>query len=99
MPETPAFLAERLKTEGDKTAAFFAALTADQWKSKVYTEGETWTIRNVLAHYVTAEKGFVKIFSSTVRMKNTRRMITPACDSVSFLIPLFEFFIKYSRNV
>ena len=64
MPETPAFLAERLKTEGDKTAAFFAALTADQWKSKVYTEGETWTIRNVLAHYVTAEKGFIKIFAS-----------------------------------
>jgi hypothetical protein len=64
MPETPAFLAERLKTEGDKTASFFASLTADQWKSEVYTEGETWTIRNVLAHYVTAEKGFVSIFTS-----------------------------------
>jgi hypothetical protein len=64
MPETPAFLADRLKTEGDKTAAFFASLSADQWKSEVYTEGETWTIRNVLAHYVTAEKGFVKIFAS-----------------------------------
>lgn len=64
MPETPAFLAERLKTEGDKTAAFFASLTDSQWKSEVYTEGETWTIRNVLAHYVTAEKGFVKIFAS-----------------------------------
>src|SRR5512145_1011412 len=64
MPETPAFLSERLKTEGDKTAAFFASLTSDQWKSEVYTEGETWTIRNVLAHYVTAEKGFVSIFTS-----------------------------------
>ena len=64
MPETPAFLAERLKTEGDKTAAFFASLTVDQWKLEVYTEGEKWTIRNVLAHYVTAEKGFVKIFAS-----------------------------------
>ena len=64
MPETPAFLAERLKTEGDKTAAFFASLTDDEWKSEVYTEGETWTIRNVLAHYVTAEKGFISIFTS-----------------------------------
>jgi uncharacterized damage-inducible protein DinB len=64
MPETPAFLAERLKTEGDKTAAFFASLTDDQWKSEVYTEGETWTVRNVLAHYVTAEKGFVSIFTN-----------------------------------
>jgi uncharacterized damage-inducible protein DinB len=63
MPETPAFLAERLKTEGDKTTVFFASLTDEQWKSEVYTEGETWTIRNVLAHYVTAEKGFVSIFA------------------------------------
>jgi len=64
MPETPAFLAERLKTEGDKTAAFFASLTPDQWNLEVYTEGETWAIRSVLAHYVTAEKGFVTIFTS-----------------------------------
>jgi uncharacterized damage-inducible protein DinB len=64
MPETPSFLAERLKTEGDKTAAFFASLTSDQWKSVVYTEGEAWTVRSVLAHYVTAEKGFISIFTS-----------------------------------
>jgi hypothetical protein len=63
MPETPAFLSERLKTEGEKTTAFFAALTADQWNSLVYTEGAEWTVRNVLAHYVTAEKGFVKLFT------------------------------------
>jgi hypothetical protein len=64
MPETPAFLAERLKTEGDKTFAFFLSLSADQWNSEVYTEGETWTVRNVLAHYVTSEKGLVKLFAS-----------------------------------
>ncbi len=64
MAENPAFLAERLKTEGEKTAAFFATLTPEQWQSTVYTEGETWTIRSVLAHYVTAEKGFLGIFSS-----------------------------------
>ena len=64
MPETPSFLSERLKTEGEKTAAFFASLTDDQWQAAVYTEGATWTIRNVLAHYVTAEKGFLKLFPS-----------------------------------
>jgi len=63
MPETPAFLAERLKAEGEKTAAFFAALSADQWNLEVYTEGETWAVRNVLSHYLTAEKGFLKIFA------------------------------------
>jgi len=64
MSETPTFLAERLKTEGEKTFAFFANLSPAQWQSSVYTEGETWTIRNVLAHYVTAEQGFIGIFSS-----------------------------------
>lgn len=62
MPESPAFLAERLKSEGEKTAAFFAALNDAQWNETVYTEGGEWTVRNVLAHFVTAEKGFLRIF-------------------------------------
>jgi uncharacterized protein (TIGR03083 family) len=64
MPDTPSFLAERLKTEGEKTAAFFASLTPEQWQATVYTEGGEWTVRSVLAHYVTAEKGFLQIFAS-----------------------------------
>jgi uncharacterized protein (TIGR03083 family) len=64
MPDDPAFLAERLRAEGDKTLTFFAGLSPAQWQASVYTEGETWTIRSVLAHYVTAEKGFVSIFNS-----------------------------------
>ena len=58
MSET-AELAETLKTEGERMLAFFAELTDAQWVSEVYTEGETWTIRNVLAHYVTSERGLV----------------------------------------
>ncbi len=64
MPETPAFLAERLKAEGEKTAAFFASLAAGQWNAIVYTEGAEWTVRSILAHYVTAEKGFARLFPS-----------------------------------
>ncbi len=64
MSDTPAFLAERLRVEGDKTIAFFSGLKPEQWQETVYTEGETWTIRSVLAHYVTAERGFLTIFSS-----------------------------------
>lgn len=62
MSGTPAFLAERLKAEGEKMAEFFTALTDAQWQSEVYTEGATWTVRNVLAHLVTAERAFVKLF-------------------------------------
>jgi uncharacterized damage-inducible protein DinB len=55
-------LAEKLKTEGERMAAFFAELTPDQWADEVYTEGTTWSIRNVLAHFVTSERGLVKLF-------------------------------------
>ena len=59
---SPAWLAERLKKEGEKVVAYFTALTDDQWNTEVYTEGDTWTIRNVLAHFVTSERGLLKLF-------------------------------------
>jgi DinB superfamily len=62
MPETPAFLVERLKTEGEKTAAFFSALADGQWTLPVYSEGETWTVRSLLAHYVSAERELFRLF-------------------------------------
>lgn len=55
-------LAEKLKTEGERMAAFFAGLTDEQWGVDVYTEGATWSIRNVLAHFVTSERGLLKLF-------------------------------------
>jgi len=61
-------LADKLQSEGEKFFALFAGLTDDQWQMKVYTEGETWTIRNVLAHFVTSERGLVKLFE---RIRNT----------------------------
>lgn len=63
MPENPEYLSERLKSEGEKTLAFFESLTPQQWHIEVYTEGERWTVRSVLVHYVTAERAFVKLFS------------------------------------
>ncbi|RPJ24425.1 MAG: DinB family protein [Chloroflexi bacterium] len=55
-------LAEKLKSEGEKFTAIFAGLTDDQWQMEVYTEGATWTLRNVLAHFVTSERGLLKLF-------------------------------------
>lgn len=55
-------LAEKLKTEGERMAAFFAEITDEQWTHEVYTEGTTWSIRNVLSHFVTSERGLVKLF-------------------------------------
>ena len=55
-------LADKLQSEGEKFYSLFAGLADDQWNLKVYTEGATWTIRNVLAHFVTSERGLVKLF-------------------------------------
>jgi len=55
-------LAEKLKVEGERTAAVFADLGDEQWQKEVYTEGATWTIRNVLSHFVTSERGLLKLF-------------------------------------
>ena len=55
-------LAEKLKSEGEKFTAIFAGLADNQWQMEVYTEGETWTIRNVLSHFVTSERGLVRLF-------------------------------------
>jgi hypothetical protein len=65
MPETtPAWLADRLKKEGEKVVTYFSALTDEQWQAEVYTEDDTWTICNVLAHFVTSERGLHKLFES-----------------------------------
>ena len=55
-------LADKLKSEGEKFFALFAGLTDTQWSAEVYTEGSVWTIRNVLSHFVTSERGLVKLF-------------------------------------
>jgi uncharacterized damage-inducible protein DinB len=63
MSET-AELAQKLKSEGEKFATFFGGLTEDQWKKEVYIEGSVWNIRNILAHLMTSERAFVKLFEN-----------------------------------
>lgn len=62
MTETPTFLAERLRAEGEKTTAFFAALSPEQWQTMIYTEDSQWSVRSVLAHFVSAEQSFLRLF-------------------------------------
>jgi hypothetical protein len=60
-------LAEKLKSEGEKMVSIFNGLDDEQWNQEVYTEGTTWTIRNVLSHFVTSERGLVKLFEQIRR--------------------------------
>ena len=55
-------LAAKLKSEGDKFVSIFSRFTDEQWNQDVYTEGSAWTMRNVLSHFVTSERGLLKLF-------------------------------------
>jgi hypothetical protein len=55
-------LAEKLKSEGERFVSIFSSLSDEQWNQEVYTEGAMWTVRNVLSHFVTSERGLLKLF-------------------------------------
>lgn len=49
---------KRLRDEGDKLLALFETLTDAQWQLTIYTDGAVWTIKDLLAHQVSAEREF-----------------------------------------
>jgi len=61
MPDTPSHLSERMLSEGQKTLEFFRLLTPEQWDLAIYTEGSEWAVRDVLAHFVSAESGVARL--------------------------------------
>ena len=64
MPDSPTFLSERLLHEGEKSIAFFQALSPEQLSQEVYTEGSCWTSHQVLAHFATAEYSLRKLIEN-----------------------------------
>ncbi len=57
-------LAAKLESEGEKMSGIFGGMSAEQWGTEIYTEGSTWTVRNILAHLMTVERAFIKLFES-----------------------------------
>jgi len=57
-------LVKRLREEGSKSLLFFQALTPDLWEKQLYSEGTQWTIKNVMAHFVSAEAGIVQLIEN-----------------------------------
>jgi uncharacterized protein (TIGR03083 family) len=58
MPNRQELILKRLHEEGQKTAAYFRTLTDEQFGRQVYTTGPLWRVRDVLAHFVSAERTF-----------------------------------------
>lgn len=64
MADTPAHLAERLRTEGEKTQEFFRALTPAHWEQTVYTDGSIWSVRAIFSHFVATEASITKLIEN-----------------------------------
>ncbi|MFH1184408.1 MAG: DinB family protein [Chloroflexota bacterium] len=62
-----AALAAKLRTEGEKLSRLMAGLAESEWTAEVYAEGTTWTVRNILAHLMTSERAFLRLFDQIRR--------------------------------
>jgi hypothetical protein len=56
MPDRQELILKRLQNEGRKTAAYFRSLRNGDFGQPVYTTGPNWRVRDVLAHFVSAEQ-------------------------------------------
>jgi hypothetical protein len=64
MPDTPQFLAERMRAEGEKTVEFFSSLSPESWGQTVYTDGSCWAVHQVLAHFVSTEAAIGRLIEN-----------------------------------
>lgn len=54
-------LSHKLRTEGEKTLAFFRALSPEDWTKEMYSDGATWRVRDILAHITSAERSIPRL--------------------------------------
>ena len=59
MADEVARLAERLRHEGERTASFFEGLAPNRWDRPVYAAGPGWQVRQILAHFISAEAAYL----------------------------------------
>lgn len=64
--EESAHLARRLKEEGQRTVAFFESLAEGDWDQSVYPGASGWRVRDVLAHFVSAEAAYLRFLRETL---------------------------------
>jgi uncharacterized protein (TIGR03083 family) len=57
-------IANRLSQKGEETLDFFGGLADGQWEVVVYTEGAAWTVHQVLCHFASVERVFLRLFKN-----------------------------------
>ncbi len=64
MQTTPETLANRLKAEGNAVMDFFQKLPEELWRQELYSSGGVWRLRELLAHFIAAEQGFIALIQN-----------------------------------
>ena len=64
MGEQIDLLVRKLREEGDALAARLTALPNAAWGRPVYSDGQDWAARDVLAHLVSAERGHQRLIAN-----------------------------------
>ncbi|MCC6904991.1 MAG: DinB family protein [Anaerolineae bacterium] len=102
MGERAADLAMKLEAKGAETLVFFHALPPEAWTRPVYTEGMAWDARQVLCHFVSAERSFLRLVTDiasggpgaspdfNVDRFNASQVSSMANDSAAELLSAFE---------
>ena len=62
-----AALSAKLKNDAVRLESHLAALGEDKWSAQVYSDGASWTVRDVVAHLVSAERAFLALFHDIQR--------------------------------
>jgi len=60
------YLTQRLEKSAKRTKDFFEALDEKQWQVKVYSEGASWSVRQILAHFVATEQSIARLVLNIV---------------------------------
>lgn len=59
-------LQTRLGRESEKVCGYFEGLAPAAWEQRVYTTGSAWRVREILAHFITAERGYLYYMRDTL---------------------------------
>lgn len=59
-------LADKLLSEGERTAAYFRGLSAEAWDTRLYVDGAHWTVKQALEHLCVSEHSLRRLAEEIV---------------------------------
>jgi hypothetical protein len=64
MGNRPEHIITRLRDAGQQTLAFWGGLVPEQGEMQIYAAGAEWNARQVLCHFISAERNLLRLFEN-----------------------------------